>query len=48
MTRLFYRLSLINSIAMREVDNIDVAIQAYGIKSKRDLANGRFGLLDRI
>ena len=48
MTRSSYKLSLINSIAVKKVDNIDIAIQAYGIKSTRDLTNKRFILLDRI
>ena len=48
MTRSSYRSSLVDPIAVREVDNIDVAMRAYGIKSTRDSANGRFRLLDRI
>ena len=48
MTKLSYRLSLVNPIAVRKVDNIDVAMRAYDIKSIKDLANGRFRLLDRI
>ena len=46
MTKSSYRSSLVNSIAMREVDNIDVAMQAYGIKLIKDSANERFRLLD--
>ena len=48
MTRSSYKSSLVNSIAVREVDNIDVAMRAYGIKSMKDSANRRFRLLDRI
>ena len=48
MTRSSYISSLVNPIAMREVDNIDVAIRAYDIKSMKDLANGKFRLLDKI
>ena len=48
MTRSSYRSSLVKPTAMKEVENIDVAMQAYGIKLTRDLANERFKLLNLI
>ena len=48
MTKSFYRLSLVDLIAVREVDNINIAMQAYGIKLTKDSAKKKFRLLEQI